>query len=87
MWILGWIIFGALVGWVASLIMGTDEQQGFAGNVIVGVIGAVLGGFISQAFGGEGITGFNIVSFILALIGAVVLIFLVRMFSPRGPID
>ena len=44
--IIGWLIFGGLVGWIASKIMGTDAQQGILLNIIVGVVGAVLGGFL-----------------------------------------
>lgn len=78
MTIILWIIFGALVGWIASIIMKTDAQQGALLNVIVGIVGAVLGGYIMNFFGEAGTTGFNIYSFIVALIGAVALIALVR---------
>lgn len=73
-----WIIFGALVGWVASLIMNTDAEQGSIANIIVGVIGAVIGGWIMRSFGGTGMTGFDIRSFIVALVGAVLLIGIVK---------
>jgi uncharacterized membrane protein YeaQ/YmgE (transglycosylase-associated protein family) len=72
-----WIIFGALVGWIASMIMG-GGGNGLVINVIVGVIGASLGGWIMDYFGKSGITGFNIYSFLVALLGAVVLIAVVR---------
>ena len=81
MGIILWIVFGALVGWIASLIMKTDAQQGALLNIIVGIVGAVLGGWIFSLFGYEGVTGFNIYSFVVALIGAVVLIGLVRAFT------
>ncbi|MES3004583.1 MAG: GlsB/YeaQ/YmgE family stress response membrane protein [Patescibacteria group bacterium] len=73
-----WIIFGALVGWIASLIMKTDAQQGALMNIIVGIIGAVLGGWIMNMLGESGTTGFNVYSFIVALIGAIVLIAIVK---------
>lgn len=76
--ILLWIVFGALVGWIASLIMGTDAEQGAVMNIIVGIIGAVLGGWLMSAFGQQGVSGFNLYSFAVALIGSVVLIALVR---------
>lgn len=69
-----WIIFGALVGWVASLIMNTDSQQGMVLNVVIGIVGAVVGGWLMSFFGETGISGFNLYSFAVALIGAVVLI-------------
>jgi len=79
MGIILWIIFGALVGWIASLIMKTDAEQGALLNIIVGVVGAVLGGWIMSYFGTDGVTGFNVSSFIVALIGAIVLIGIVKL--------
>jgi len=78
MGILLWIVFGALVGWIASLIMRTDAQQGAFLNVVVGIVGAVLGGWLMSFFGETGVTGFNVYSFAVALVGAIVLIALVR---------
>ncbi len=69
-----WIIFGALVGWMASLIMKTDAEQGMLLNIIVGIVGAVIGGWIMSSLGESGISGFNLYSFVVALVGAVVLI-------------
>ncbi len=76
--IIVWIIFGALVGWVASLIMKTDAQQGMLLNIIVGVVGAVIGGWLMGVFGESGVGGFNLYSFLVALLGACVLIAIVR---------
>jgi uncharacterized membrane protein YeaQ/YmgE (transglycosylase-associated protein family) len=78
MGIILWIIFGALVGWIASMIMNTDAQQGALLNIIVGITGAVLGGWIMNFFDKSGTTGFNLYSFIVALLGAVVLIAIVK---------
>ncbi len=78
MGIILWIIFGALVGWVASLIMKTDGEQGIILNVIVGVIGAVLGGWLMSLIGKSGTGGFNLYSFLVALLGACVLIAVVK---------
>lgn len=78
MGIILWIIFGALVGWIASMIMKTDAQQGALLNIIVGIIGAVLGGWIMNFLGYGGTSGFNLYSFIVALIGACVLIAIVK---------
>jgi uncharacterized membrane protein YeaQ/YmgE (transglycosylase-associated protein family) len=79
MGIIAWIIFGALVGWVASLIMKTDEEQGALLNIVVGIVGAFIGGFIMSLFNGEGVTGFNIPSLLVALLGACVLLWIVKM--------
>ncbi|HLC95547.1 MAG TPA: GlsB/YeaQ/YmgE family stress response membrane protein [Patescibacteria group bacterium] len=77
--LLVYIIFGGLVGWVASMLMGTDGQQGIVLNVIVGIVGAVFGTWLFNFFGvGGGISGFNLSSFITALVGAVVLIAILK---------
>ena len=76
--ILAWIILGGLAGWIASLIMGTNEQQGCLMNIVVGIVGAVIGGALFSALGGTGVTGFNLPSLIVATVGAVVLLWIVR---------
>jgi uncharacterized membrane protein YeaQ/YmgE (transglycosylase-associated protein family) len=77
--IIFWIIFGALVGWIGSIIMGVDGQQGMLLNIVVGVIGAVFGGYIMNFFGESGVTGFNLYSFVVAIIGAVALLAIVKL--------
>jgi uncharacterized membrane protein YeaQ/YmgE (transglycosylase-associated protein family) len=73
--IIMWIIIGALAGWLASKIMGTDAQQGAAGNVVVGVIGAFVGGFLTRlAFGDNPGNNGLIASLLVALLGAVVVL-------------
>jgi uncharacterized membrane protein YeaQ/YmgE (transglycosylase-associated protein family) len=74
--ILLWIIFGAIAGWIASAFMGTSE--GLVMDIIVGIIGAVLGGWLMSFFGKSGVTGFNLYSFLVAILGAVVLISIIR---------
>lgn len=78
MGIILWVIFGALVGWIASLIMKTDAAQGPMLNIIVGIIGAVIGGFIMSLVGERGASGFDLYSFLVALLGACALIAIVR---------
>lgn len=80
MGILAWIILGSLAGWFASMIAGNNAQQGLLGNIIVGILGAFIGGFIFSILGGEGITGFNVWSLIVATLGAVLLLFVIRGF-------
>ena len=77
MGIIIWIIFGALVGWIASLIMGTSE--GLILDIIIGMVGAVIGGWLMAFFNKSGVTGFNLYSFLIAVLGAVVLIVVVKM--------
>lgn len=74
MGIIAWIIFGAIAGWLASLITGRNERQGCFANMAVGIIGAFLGGLIFSLLGGHGVTGFNLYSMLVAVIGAVVLL-------------
>jgi uncharacterized membrane protein YeaQ/YmgE (transglycosylase-associated protein family) len=75
-----WIIFGALAGWIASIIMGRNAQMGALANIVVGIVGALIGGFVMNAFGAQGVTGFNLTSLIVAILGAIVLLFLVGLF-------
>jgi len=81
--ILLWIVLGAVAGWVASLIMGTDARQGWLMNVVLGIIGAFVGGFIMNLFGQTGATGFNLYSLIVAILGAVVLVWVGGAFFGR----
>ena len=75
-----WIIFGALAGWIASMIMGKNAQMGALANIVVGIVGAIIGGFLAtNVFGVQGVTGFNITSLLIAIGGAVILLFLVGM--------
>ncbi len=78
MGVLAWIILGGLAGWIASIIMNTNEDQGIFLNIVVGIVGAVLGGFIVQILGGSGIDGFNVYSLLIAVFGAVVLLAVVK---------
>lgn len=83
--IISWIVFGALAGWVASMISGDNGRQGWLGNIIVGIIGAFIGGLVfGFLFGGGQFTmGWNIGSFVAAVIGAIILLAILRMFGAR----
>ena len=81
--IITWVVIGGLAGWVASMIMKTDAEQGVVGNIVAGVIGGVVGGFLVGLLGGEGFTGFNIWSFLVALLGAIVVIFIWKAITGR----
>lgn len=74
MGIISWIILGALAGWIASKITGHDASMGGLANIIVGIVGALLGGLIMSLVGGTGVSGFNLPSFLVALGGAVLLL-------------
>jgi uncharacterized membrane protein YeaQ/YmgE (transglycosylase-associated protein family) len=75
-----WILLGALAGWIASMIMGRNAQMGALANIIVGIIGALIGGFLMNSLGGPGVTGFNLYSILVAIGGAVVLLLIVGLF-------
>lgn len=75
MGIIAWIIFGGLAGWMASMVAGKNERQGCLLNIIVGVVGAFIGGLLMQFVTGHGFNfGFNLSSFIVAVLGAVILL-------------
>ena len=77
MGLISWIIFGALAGWVASLIVGNNSRQGCLMNIVVGVVGAFVGGFISKLLFGQAVDfGWTWQSFGIAVLGAVVLLLL-----------
>jgi uncharacterized membrane protein YeaQ/YmgE (transglycosylase-associated protein family) len=82
--IIMWIVVGALAGWIGSKIMGTDAQQGGLANIVVGVVGAVVGGFVARNFLGDapGNNGF-FASFLVALVGACLVLALWRAVSGR----
>ena len=81
-----WLIVGGVLGWVASLIMKTDGQQGIILNVVVGIIGALIAGFVIAPMFGTGTinsSDFSISGLLVSLVGAVVLLAIVNMFR-RG---
>lgn len=83
MGILTWIIFGAIAGWLASIITGRNERQGCLTNIVVGIVGAIIGGWLMSFIGGSGVSGFNLYSFFVAVIGAVVLLTVLNLIQ-RG---
>jgi uncharacterized membrane protein YeaQ/YmgE (transglycosylase-associated protein family) len=78
--IITWVVVGLIAGWLASLVV-RGSGMGFVGDIIVGIIGGVIGGIILSLLGGSGVTGFNIWSIIVAFVGAVVLLLIVRLFT------
>jgi uncharacterized membrane protein YeaQ/YmgE (transglycosylase-associated protein family) len=79
-----WIIFGAIAGWVASIIMRTDAEQGAVANVVVGIVGALIGGWLARMITGNNVTGFNLPSLIIAIVGAVILLAILKAFGVMG---
>ena len=76
--IIVWVVFGALAGWIASMISGTDESQGALANIVVGILGSVLGGFLMSLIGRDGVNGFNLYSALVAVMGSVILLTLYK---------
>ena len=76
MGILLWIIFGSIAGWIASMI--TKTNNGLLMDIVVGIVGAVIGGWIMNSLGSVGTTGFNLWSLLVAILGAVVLLVIVK---------
>ncbi len=72
------VIFGALIGFLASYIMGTG--RGILWDIILGIIGSIVGGYIMNFFGQPGVTGFNLYSIIVGVLGAIIVVFLGRLF-------
>jgi len=79
MGILTWIIFGLIAGVIAKLIMPGRDPGGFIITILLGVAGALVGGFIASALGFGTVSGFNLVSFIIAILGAILLLWVYRV--------
>lgn len=78
-----WIILGAISGWIASMITGKNDEMKFGANLLFGIIGAFVGGWLASLFGLAPATGLNLWSFIVAIIGAVIVLSIVSLFKTR----
>ena len=83
MGIVSWIIMGGLAGWVASMIMGRNQNMGLLANIVVGVLGGILGGFLGSLLGLGGVSGFNLGSFLIALGGSCLLLIFTGMYKKK----
>lgn len=83
MGIIGWIIIGALAGWIASVITSDNRKMGAGKNILAGIAGAFIGGFVMNLLGGYGITGFNLWSLLVATLGAVILLLIINALSRK----
>lgn len=82
--ILSWILFGAIAGWVASIVTGRNHRMGCLGNIAVGIIGALLGGWIFSALGEEEVASFDLwslESFLVAVVGSVIFLVILGIFQ------
>ena len=80
--ILGWIVLGLIAGFIGSKIV-NRTGQGFLLDIALGIVGAVVGGFLFSAIGATGITGFNLYSMFVAIVGATVLLWVYHVFAGR----
>ena len=82
-----WLVVGGVIGWLASLIMHTDASQGILLNVVVGIVGAMLGGWLISPLMGVGTinqSNFSIGALVVSLVGAVILLAIVNLFRRRS---
>jgi uncharacterized membrane protein YeaQ/YmgE (transglycosylase-associated protein family) len=79
MGILAWIVFGLIAGALAKFIMPGDDPGGFIVTTIIGIVGAVIGGFVAVQLGYGDVTGFDVRSFVIAIVGALILLFGYRL--------
>jgi uncharacterized membrane protein YeaQ/YmgE (transglycosylase-associated protein family) len=80
--VLGWIVLGLIAGFIGSKIV-NREGQGFLLDIVLGIVGAVIGGFLFSALGATGITGFNLYSMFVAVVGAIVVLWCYHALSGR----
>lgn len=83
--ILYWALFGLIAGSIANFIS-PSGKGGIFGSIILGIVGAVIGGFIGQTFLGAGVTGFNLMSFFLAVVGALIVLYVGRLLMSRNQV-
>ncbi|OBK49701.1 GlsB/YeaQ/YmgE family stress response membrane protein [Mycobacterium sp. 1081908.1] len=81
--VIGWIVIGGLAGWVGSKLMSTDAQMGLVLNIVVGILGGLIGGFLLCGFGVDVAGGGLIFSFLTCLLGAVILLAIVKLVTGR----
>ena len=84
MGIIAWVVFGLIAGFIAKFIMPGRDPGGFIVTIIIGILGAVVGGFIGNFLGFGGVTGFDFRSFVIAVLGALILLFAYRTIKARG---
>jgi uncharacterized membrane protein YeaQ/YmgE (transglycosylase-associated protein family) len=81
MGIIAWIVLGGIAGWLAAAV--TGRSQGCLMSILIGIVGAVIGGLVFNAIGGTGITGFNLWSLLVAFVGAIILLAIISAARKR----
>jgi uncharacterized membrane protein YeaQ/YmgE (transglycosylase-associated protein family) len=84
MGILSWIVLGAIAGWIASMIV-NRTGEGLLLDIVLGIVGALVGGWIFSALGTAGVTGFNLWSLVVSVIGSVVVLWIYHAFTRHTP--
>ncbi len=80
---LAWIVLGGMAGWIASMLTRNNARMGLLANILVGIIGAFVGTFLLNQFGVKGMSGFNLYTFLVAILGATVLLWLFNLLRGR----
>jgi uncharacterized membrane protein YeaQ/YmgE (transglycosylase-associated protein family) len=83
MGIIAWIVVGLIAGALAKLIMPGDDPGGIIVTILLGIVGAIVGGFVVNLLGGAGVSGFNLWSIVVATIGAIILLAIYRLVAGR----
>ena len=83
MGIIAWLILGAFSGWIASIIMGKNASMGAIANIVTGIIGAVIGGVVFNFFGAQKVTGLNLHSALVSIVGACILLWILSAISKK----
>lgn len=78
MGIIAWVILGAISGWIASIIMKKNESMGAMANIVTGIIGAFIGGMVFNFVGAEKVTGLNVYSILVSVVGACILLWIIN---------
>ncbi len=77
--LISWIVLGGVAGWLASMVAGVGARMGCLLNIVAGILGSVIGGAVFRYFGSEGVTGFNWWSLLVAFVGALLLLLVLRL--------
>lgn len=83
MGIIAWIVVGLIAGALAKLILPGDDPGGIIVTILIGIVGAFVGGFVFSLFGGTGVSGFNFWSILVATVGAIILLLIYRLVASR----
>jgi len=83
MGILSWIVLGGIAGWLASIVTKRNDRMGCISNILAGIVGAFVGGWVFSFFGDAAVTGFNLPSLFVAFVGAVIVLGILNVFTRK----